>query len=306
MELRHLRYFLAVSEELSFSKAARRLHIAQPAISRAFKELEEELGIQLLTRTRRSVQATPAGEVLRTETESLLQRLDESIRRVRRTASGEEGELRLGYIGPPTQGFLGRIVKAFRELHPRVTVVLEERTPERVWEMVAQGRLAMGLTRPVRMHRSLQLHTILLRREQLCAVLPKSHPLASKSTLRWQNLADQPLILLARREGASLHDAVLAACQRAHFSPRLAHTPSLISTVLSYVEADAGIGIVSDGIAIMTQGLPLVVRPLLPAHTVDLVLVWSEQRNSPPANAFRQLIEAWKDSGRLFSPTRGG
>jgi DNA-binding transcriptional LysR family regulator len=114
VEFRHLRYFQAVAEELSFSKAARRLHVAQPALSRTVKELEERLGVELLSRTRRSVALTPAGAVLLHETGLLLQRLDEAVRRVRRTAAGEEGELRLGYIGPPTQTFLGRIVKEFR------------------------------------------------------------------------------------------------------------------------------------------------------------------------------------------------
>ena len=127
MDLRHLRYFQAVAEELSFSKASRRLHIAQPALSRAVKELEEMLGLELLARTRRFVALTPAGRVLLSETRLLLQRLDEAIRRVQRTAAGEEGELRLGYIGPPTQIFLGRIVKEFRRRYPRLTVILEER-----------------------------------------------------------------------------------------------------------------------------------------------------------------------------------
>jgi DNA-binding transcriptional LysR family regulator len=300
MEMRHLRYFLAVAEELSFSKAARRLHIAQPAISRAIKELEEELGVELLARTRRSVAMTAAGSILRHETESIFQRLEETARRVRRIASGEEGELRLGYIGPPTQGFLGRILKEFRERHPRVTVVLEERTPERVWEMVAQGRLALGLTRPVHAHRTLQLHTTLLRRERLCAAVPRDHPLAAKDSLRWPVLADQPLVLLSRREGASLHDAVLAACRRARFTPKLAHTPSLLTTVFSYVEAGAGIGIVTDSSSSIAQGLALEIRPLQPAQTVDLVLVWSETGDCPPAAAFRRLIAEWKSNDKLF------
>ena len=110
MDLRQLRYFQAVAEELSFSKASLRLHIAQPALSRAVQELERELGTSLLHRTRRNVRLTPAGAVLLEEAGLLLDRFAESIRRVKRTMSGEEGELRLGYIGPPTQSFLGRIL----------------------------------------------------------------------------------------------------------------------------------------------------------------------------------------------------
>jgi DNA-binding transcriptional LysR family regulator len=173
MDLRRLRYFQAVAEQLSFSKAAQRLRVAQPALSRAVKELEEEMGVLLLWRTRRSVSLTPAGTVLLHETGLHLQNVDETIRRVRRTAAGEEGELRLGYIGPPTHKFLGRILKEYRRRYPRVSVMLEERTPERVWEMVAAGRLAVGLTRPVLAHHAQGLHTLLLRKEKLCAVFSR-------------------------------------------------------------------------------------------------------------------------------------
>src|SRR4029079_9228190 len=102
MELRHLRYFQAVAEDLSFSRAARRLRVAQPALSRAVKQLETDLGATVLERTRHHVRLTPAGSVLLRETALLLQHFEESLQRVRRTAAGEEGELRLGYIGPPT------------------------------------------------------------------------------------------------------------------------------------------------------------------------------------------------------------
>jgi DNA-binding transcriptional LysR family regulator len=300
MDLRHLRYFQAVAEELSFSKASRRLHIAQPALSRAVKELELAIGVELLARTRRSVALTPAGAVLLDECRLLLQRFDEALRRVQRTAAGEEGELRLGYIGPPTQMFLGRIVKEFRARFPRVSVVLEERTPERVWEMVARGRLTIGLTRPVTPHHALGLHTLTLREERLYAAFPTGHQLAARSVIRWHELGSHPLIILSRREGVSLHDAVLAACLRAGFTPAVAYTPSLISTLLTYVEAGAGIGIVSDSICALGQGLPLVFRPLSPSQTVELVMVWSDKSDTPPAAAFRRLLEEWKSLGLLW------
>src|ERR1700744_2838779 len=105
MELRHLRCFQAIAEELSFSQAARRLHVVQPALSRAVKELEADLGTLLFHRTRRSVALTPAGKVLLAETGLLFERLAQATQRVRRSAAGQEGELRLGYIGPPTQHF---------------------------------------------------------------------------------------------------------------------------------------------------------------------------------------------------------
>src|SRR5262245_51578378 len=165
MDLRHLRYFQAVAEELSYSRAAERLRIAQPALSRAVQELEAELGAMLFERNRRSVRLTPAGKVLLREIGILFERWEESMRRVRRTAAGEEGELRLGYIGPPTQPFLGRLLNEYRRRYPLVSLHLEERTPERVWEMLAKGRLSAAFTRPVSIAEASGLRTIVLREE---------------------------------------------------------------------------------------------------------------------------------------------
>src|SRR6185436_11885303 len=183
VELRFLQYFRAVAEELSFSGAARRLHIAQPALSRTVKQLETMLGATLFERTRHHVRLTPAGAVLLRESILLFDQLEESVRRVRRTAAGEEGEVRLGYIGPPTTPFLGRLLAEYQNRYPRVAVHLEERTPERVWEMVAKGRLAVAITRPVVGHESSGLKTTLLREERLGIVVPSRHPFAKKRQL---------------------------------------------------------------------------------------------------------------------------
>jgi DNA-binding transcriptional LysR family regulator len=264
--------------------------------------MESELGTLLLERNRSRVRLTPAGAALLDEAVLLLERWEESLRRVRRTALGEEGELRLGYIGPPTQPFLGRLLAEYRRLFPQVSLHLEERTPERVWEMVAKGRLSIGLTRPVPLSEELGLHTILLRQERLGIVLPASHPWAGKTSLPWKSLEREPLIVLARREGVGLHDAVLAGCRRAGFAPRLAQTPSLIGTVLSYVEAGAGIGIVTDSVAKPHPTLRFV--PLSPAASVPLVLVWQEDNDTPPLKRFRELTIAWQKAGNLWSPSQ--
>ena len=298
MDLRHLRYFQAVAEDLSYARAARRLRIAQPALSRAIKELEHDLGAGVLERSRHFVRLTPAGAVLLQETALLLDGWEEALRRVRRTASGEEGELRLGYIGPPTQPFLGRLLHEYRRRYPLVSLHLEERTPERVWEMVAKGRLTAGLTRPVPSHTALGLRTLVLREERLGVVLRPDHPLATRRSLPWKSLAGEPLIVLARREGASLHDAILAACRNAGFMPRLARTPSVIGTVLSYTEGGAGLGIVTD--SVLPPGTTLRFVPLTSAQTVPLVLVWQEDLDPPPLQRFRGLLEDWKTTRQLW------
>lgn len=302
MDLRHFRYFQAIAEELSFSRAARRLNVVQPALSRAIKELETELGVELFSRTRRVVSLTAAGKALLADTVLLFERLDQTIRRVRRAAEGQLGELRLGYIGPPTQQFLGRLLEEYRKRCPEVTVHLEERTPERVWEMVAKGRLDVGLTRPVLSHAASRMETLKLCDERLCAAIPRSHPWAGRKTLAWKDLAAQPLILLARREGAGLHDEILAACRKAGFTPRFGHTPSLIGTVLRFVESGTGIGIVPECLAETDKSKRWFPVRLTPPHTIPLVLVWAGDRSDPPVTAFRHLVEELLRNGELWRP----
>ena len=297
MELRHLHYSQAVAEELSFSRGSKRLNIAQPALSRAIQQLEHSLGVQLLERTRHMVRLTPAGAVLLRETGVLLQQAEELTRRVRRTAAGEEGELRLGYIGPPTQPFLGPLLREYREKFPLVSVHLEERTPERIWEMVARGRLSAALTRPVLVHESLGLRTITLHEERLGIVVPAEHDLARGKEVPWTVLEREPLIVLARREGIGLHDTMIAGCRNAGVTPRFAHTPSLIGTVLSYVEARAGIGVVTERVATPSPALRFVL--LKPVQRVPLVFVWQEDEDSPPVQRFRELLMDWKKRGKL-------
>lgn len=298
MELRHLHYFRAVAEELSFSRAARRLHVAQPALSRAVKQLEADLRATLFERTRHHVRLTPAGLVLLHETNLLFQQLEESIRRVRRTEAGEEGELRLGYIGPPTAPFLGRLLAEYQKRYPLVAIHLEERTPERIWEMVAKHRLAAAITRPVVGYESSGLKTWLLRNESLGVVVPQTHPFANRQRIPWTALANQPLIVLARREGMGLHDAVIAGCRRAGVLPRLAQTPSLIGAVMTYVEAGVGIGVVTELVSPATPHLRFI--PLAPSQTVPLMLVWQEEQDPPPVRRFRELLMEWHKAGRLW------
>lgn len=234
------------------------------------------------------------------ETASLLQQVDESLRRVRRSASGEEGELLLGYIGPPTQPFLGRLIEEFSRRFPKVSVHLEERTPERVWEMVAKGRLSAGLTRPLPGQGQRALETLLLRREPLGLAVPAKHPLAQRKSVTWKALAGQSLIVLARREGVGLHDEILAACREAGFTPRVSHTPSVVGTVLSYVEAGTGLGIITDSIAAAASAHGLWFVPLRPARYVPLVLVWNPDQDEPPVRAFRELLAEWLRDGKLW------
>ena len=177
---------------------------------------------------------------------------------------------------------------------------LEERTPERVWEMVAKGRLSVALTRPVPGQGERVLATMPLRQEPLGVVVPEGHPLAGKKSAPWKALAGVPLIVLARREGVGLHDEILAACREAGFTPVIAHSPSLMGTVLSYVEADAGAGIATDSVAAASMPAGLRFVELTPVRTVPLVVVWNPGEDVPAAAAFRELVAEWQAAGKLW------
>jgi DNA-binding transcriptional LysR family regulator len=129
-------------------------------------------------------------------------------------------------------------------------------------------------------------------------VVPPEHPLAARKSIAWKNLAEEPLIVLARREGVGLHDAFLTGCRQAAISPRLAYTPSLIGTVLSYVEAGAGAGIVVESVVTPESQLRFI--RLKPAITVPLVFVWQEHEDTPAVQRFRELVAEWQKSGRLW------
>jgi DNA-binding transcriptional LysR family regulator len=182
--------------------------------------------------------------------------------------------------------------------YPLVSIHLEERTPERVWEMLAKGRLSAAFTRPVRISENAALRTLLVREERLGVVVPATHPLARRRTVQWRHLANEPLVVLARREGVGLHDAMLASCRQAGFAPRIVYTPSLIGTVFSYVEAGVGVGIVPESIQGQETGLKFSL--LHPTAAVQLVLAWPEREDTPSVQRFRELVEEWLREGKLW------
>jgi len=291
MDLRHLRYFQAVAEELSYSRAAERLRIAQPALSRAVQEIEAELGGPVLDRNRRRVILTPAGRVLLRETAIILERWEEAMRRVKRTAAGEEGELRLGYIGPPTQPFLGRLLAEYRQRFPLVAVHLEERTPERVWEMLAKGRLSAAFTRPVSQPPASGLRMLLLRKERFGAVVPAAHPLAALKRVPLSRLAAEPLVLFPRTQAPGLHDRLLASLTGPGGPPVVAQYAPETQTIVGLVAAEIGVSLVQA--SVQRLALPGVTyRPVVGAPTIELAALLRPGEESRPARDFVNLARA--------------
>ena len=196
MELRLLRYFIAVAEELSFNRAAQRLHMTQPPLSNQIKQLEEELGVLLFVRTNRGVRMTEAGEALLEEARRILVQLEQTTRVVQRVGHGEVGRLTLGFVPSASNEVLPPILRTFRNRYPDVELFLREMRPDRVVQRLHDQQIDAGFLYLPLDDASLNIECV--SREPLVLALPESHPLAARPRVELQALAEEPFILPAR------------------------------------------------------------------------------------------------------------
>ncbi len=194
MELRHLRYFLAVAEELHFGRAAGQLQMAQPPLSQQIKQLETELGVQLFARTRRKVLLTAAGKVFQQEAQQLLQQLEQAIHKTQQASRGEVGRLAIAFVSSAMYSLLPTYLKQFREQYPQVDIVLYELSTQEQIQGLLNNRLDIGFMRPPIDHQKLQATSVL--KEPLVAALPVTHSLTSKKQISIRDLQHESLDLL--------------------------------------------------------------------------------------------------------------
>jgi DNA-binding transcriptional LysR family regulator len=312
MELRHLRYFTAVAEHLNFSEASRRIHIAQPAISQTILDLEEELGVHLLVRDRRTVRLTPAGETFRREALETLRRNEEAVRLTKRASVGEVGQLRIGFFGSAVAAFLPSLVQEYHRSFPDVELTLLELTNTQQLDAFDQEQLDIGFSRPLPAERSREFHEELVYTDYLHLALPSGHPLtrnlAGDSTIPIKRLSAERFVLLRRQAAPGLYDEKLAFCRRAgNFSPQVIDEPDRTSTVLLLVESGIGVSIVAGCVRHLVRAGGLVVfRRLQPASApIELRLSWRRGRpSSPTVEAFRELVQSQREVIRALMEPR--
>jgi DNA-binding transcriptional LysR family regulator len=280
VELRHLRYFVAVAEERHFGRAAARLHIAQPPLSQQIRRLEAELGEPLLYRTTRSVELSPAGEVLLDRGREILAEVDAAIEDARRAARGEYGRLAIGFTGSCTYTMLPALAAALRRELPGVVLELrgELLTPAQVGRLL-DGTLDLGLLRPPVRERD--LCTEVLRSETLLAVLPENHPLAEADAVPLEQLQHEPFVTYPSHFRSVVHDAVEDACAAHGFKPLAAHEVAETATLVSFVAAGLGVSLVPASVRNMTVA-GAVYRPLEhDATRVELAVAWRRDDERP-------------------------
>ncbi len=277
VELRHLRYFVGVAEELHFGRAARRLGLSQPPLSRQIRDLERELGVQLFFRTRRRVELTAAGRVLLDEARDVFERLDRALRSVQRAERGEIGTLSLGYVWSVAQTTLPDILSAFHHRRPEVELSVREMPPAEQMPALNLGRIDAGLMRTPVDDPSLVTET--LYDEPFIAALPPGHRLAERARLALADLAPDPFVMTPRLRGPSYFDRIVSMCRSAGFSPHIVQEAPL-TDLLTLVAAGLGVSLVPASIRrIGPRGV--LFRPVIGRGTSKVVLVWKKGPMSP-------------------------
>lgn len=292
VDLRLLRYFLAVAEESHLTRAAARLGIRQPPLSQQIRVLEEELGVTLFHRLPRGMELTESGRALLADARSILALVDQAVEGVRRVSLGEAGRLTVGFTGSAAfHPFVPSVIRRFRESAPHVRLVLEESSTGELMEAVRDGRVDVAFIRGAHgAERGVAVETVL--EESMLAAFPADHPMVkgrARKRIALSELAEESLILYRRHSGPGLYDAIITACGAAGFSPRVAQeAPRMLST-LSLVAAGLGVSLVPaslrrvniEGVVYVSVTGPVELR-------APLTLIW---RDAPLSGAIRRLIE---------------
>jgi DNA-binding transcriptional LysR family regulator len=280
MELRHLRYFVAVAEELNFRRAAERLRVAQPALSSQIKNLEQELGVKLFDRTTRSVSLTPTGQIFLGEARGILGATAHAEQLVRKAELGLVGTLRVGVITPATGPLLARVLRHFHQKFPGVQLSLSALTTTEQLKRLRAGELDAGLLRPPVV--SLDLETRFVEQAPLMLAVPAGHRLAKKKKLEWRDFNGEGLVMIHPDLQHSFYDPFIAACLKAGAKTHVAQYAQDVQIKMWLISAGFGIApVTATLVEIRRPGV--IFRPLPPGlPPVQTMLVWRRADVSIP------------------------
>ena len=285
MELRHLRYFVTVAEELHFGRAAARLFIAQPPLSQQIQQLEHELGVSLFTRTSRRVQLTPAGDAFLTEARQILESVGNAAEMAKRAARGETGWLGIGFAASATYDLLPAVLHDFRALFPAVALSLQELNAVEQASALAGKTIHVGFARPYAPQPGAVVGAVL--RESFLIALPETHELTGEAALPLPALAEEPFISFPALPNPSYAEVVRAACEDAGFTPRVVQEVREMQTALSLVAAGFGVALLPESVRHLHRD-GVVYRPLRePAPRTELAVV---SRLDDPSPALQNLL----------------
>src|SRR6478672_6204792 len=293
MELRHLRYFVAVAEELNFGRAAQRLHIAQPPLSRQIRDLEREVGTPLFERGARGVELTHAGRAFLPEVRLTLAQAERAQRTAQRAARGETGRLRVGFVEAATHsGILPDVLSFFRMHLPSIGLSLLEMDSMQQVDALREGRIDIGIvgTVPLDAERWLRAESVFA--EPLVLAVPNEHALSGRRRFTLADLATESFVLFPRYAAPTLYDDIVARCRAAGFSPRVTQEAAGWHTMVSLVSAGVGVAFVPQSLARPPQpGVAFrTVRDLSLTH--EMTALWRQGEKSPVRERFVIALRA--------------
>jgi DNA-binding transcriptional LysR family regulator len=286
MELRHLRYFVAVAEEENVSRAALKLHVSQPGISRQIHDLEDEIGFQLFERSAKSVRLTGAGKVFLAEAKSVLQHADDAVKKARVAAGGTNGEINVGYAPSLTIQILPQALRKFQEKFPGVRVVLHDLSTEEMLSQIGENKLQVAFTvRPsAKLLRGLNFEE--LARYAMCVAVAPKHPLAKSKSVSLEQISREPLIAYSRKDYPEYHEMLEKLFAPVGRKPHIVGEHDGVSSIVAAVEAGRGFALVPSCVASMVgprlKLLPL--KPALPA--IPVVAIWRKKSETEPVKSF--------------------
>jgi DNA-binding transcriptional LysR family regulator len=287
MEYRHLRLFLAVADELHFTRAAARLGIAQPHVSQEIQRLEREIGAQLFVRSRRKVEMTAAGQAFRTGALEVLAATERAVEDARRASRGEAGRLTVGFAGSAGYDVFPEAIRRFRSRWPGIALELREMTTVSQIRGLGERTIDVALGRP-RVEPRAEVELAIVRQEETLVALPTSHPLAPRRVIDLHELAQEPWIVFGRTGGPGLYTLFAAACQEAGFEMQVAQEVGEIPTMINLVAGGVGIALVPEPVRRLTRD-GVVFRQLEGGGpAVPLGLMW---RRGNQDQAVRNFVE---------------
>jgi len=290
MELRHLRYFIAVADELSFTKAAQKLRLAQPSLTRQVRNLEDEIGVRLLDRAHNRIALTDEGRAFLFDAKKLLAMCAESVATVQRMNRGESSQLNIGYVANLHYGLLPATLGAFRKLCPQVALNLFDMRSDEQLDALDSRRIDLGF---IGLPPALSGHDLLsecVAHDTILAALPDHHPLAKKPTVKLADLAPQFFIGMSPTTHPGEREWLLATCQRAGFTARILQEADTEPTAIRFVADGLGMALVPEQLA----GLPhegVVFRPLFPPLRREATIAWRADNQSKPLRDYIQIVK---------------
>ncbi|MFY0712528.1 LysR family transcriptional regulator [Seonamhaeicola sp. NFXS20] len=288
LELRHLKYFLAVAEELHFRRAAERLFISQPGLSRQIKQMEDDLGVTLFERHNRKVQLTKAGAYLKKELLLTLKNLDQTLEYAKLLHDGKKGDLKLGYVGSAMQNVIPNLLLAFEAKHPNVVFNLKELDNDTQIQELLSFNLDLGFVRLERVPKGLELKPIL--KESFCLVLPKNHAVTQESFKSISQLKDESFILFDPKYSASYFEKVMQIFDDSGFTPNVSHNTIHAGSIYKLVENGFGISIVPESLTTTENKNIKFIKLERIKQKTTLSVVWNRNNRNPILQDFLELI----------------